>query len=153
MRRLMIGIGVGCFIASTVACGGKGTSLTGPSNSTPNVAGPYSGSMTISYPEINQTVTCPASTSITQSGAEVSIAPVQLGGQCAASGSPTLPVGNMTIDNAGSFGSTYQTVTSGSCTWQANASGGFFGRTLQASMQYVSTRCINMNIAFNLSRS
>ncbi len=49
----------------TVACGGgsDGSSLTGPSNRIPNVAGSYSGSTTVSLPELRQSVTCPTTTS------------------------------------------------------------------------------------------
>jgi hypothetical protein len=61
----------------TVACGGDGgNEITGPSNRIPNVAGNYSGTTTITFPELGQTVTCPTTTSVTQSGSNVSIAPL-----------------------------------------------------------------------------
>ena len=85
----------------TVACGSNGASLTGPSDQFPNVAGNYSGTTTVMYPELQYTFTCSTTTSVTQDGNRVSIAPLQLRGNgCIQS----LPVGDSTIDRNGSLG-------------------------------------------------
>ena len=64
----------------SVACGGEGggSSLTGPSNQIPDVAGSYSGTTTFNFPELGRTVTCQTTTSVTQSGSRVSVAPLQM---------------------------------------------------------------------------
>src|SRR5690348_3642335 len=67
-----------------VGCGGNDS--TGPSKSIPNVTGNYSGNTTFSFPELATTFSCTTTTSVTQSGSTVSIAPLQLGGACAANG-------------------------------------------------------------------
>ena len=78
MRRTIIAAVVVAAMAAA-ACGSHGTDLTGPSNSIPNVAGNYSGTATLSLPEINQSMTCTTTTSVTQSGGTVSVAPLVLG--------------------------------------------------------------------------
>lgn len=76
-RALRWRLGVlGLFVLA--GCGGGNP--TGPSNSIPNVVGTYTGNVTITFPEIPLTVTCPTSTSVTQSGSTVSIAPLVLRG-------------------------------------------------------------------------
>ena len=76
------------FGSLLVGCGAN--SPTGPSNSTPNVVGSYTGNITIAYPELGQSLVCPASTTVTQSGTTVSAAPIVLRGEC---GSLSIPVG------------------------------------------------------------
>ncbi|PWT92002.1 MAG: hypothetical protein C5B54_04290 [Acidobacteria bacterium] len=134
------------------ACGSHGSDLTGPSNSIPNVAGRYVGTMQVSLPEINQSVTCSASTSVTQSSNRVSIAPIQVSGagSCASAGS--LPIGDFQIDTTGSLGSGTQSVSYNGCTYSGTASGGFYGGSLRASLTYISNQCLNMNISFTLNR-
>ena len=92
MRRHTIAI-LGLLLA---ACGGEGgTDLTAPSKSIPDVTGNYSGSTTIAFPDLGQSVTCPTSTSVTQSGTTISIAPLAMTGSC---GTMSIPVGQATID-------------------------------------------------------
>lgn len=130
------------------ACSGD-DDLTGP-NSTPSVAGNYSGTTSITLPEINQTISCPTTTSVTQSGSTVSIAPLQLGGDC---GALSVPLGQGTIDATGSLGSETGTYSEPSCgTYSYTASGGFFGRDLRLSLNATSAACLNMNMTINLTR-
>jgi len=147
MKRTMTAIAIALTMT---AC--SGSNVTGPSNSIPDVAGTYRGTTTFSYPELGRSLSCPSSTSVAQTGGHVSIAPVQLGGECASSGVGSIPIGDMQIDTTGSLGSGTMTIPIGNCTYTATASGGFFGKSLQASLSYVSRSCYNMNVTFNLSR-
>jgi hypothetical protein len=83
------------------------------------------------------------------SGGQVSIAPVQLGGEC---GGMSIPIGDMTIDATGSLGQDSGTYSDSCGLYNASGSGGFFGRKLQASFIYTSRTCYNMNVTFNLTR-
>jgi len=135
-----------------VACGGDGgNNLTGPTSTIPNVAGNYSGTMTVSLPELGRTAGCRATTTVTQgSGGSISIAPLQLTGDC---GLTSLPFGSATIDSTGSLGSTTTTLRESCGTYTATGSGGFFGRELRLSAVYVSSTCFNMNITMTLTRT
>ena len=133
------------------ACGGgEGTSLTGPSNSIPNVAGSYSGTTTMTFPELSQSMTCTTSTSVTQSGSTISVAPLVLGGQC---GNVSVPVGQVTIDNTGAWlGSAVTTYNDPSCgLYSVVGSGGFFGRQMRLSINATSRTCYNVNMTITLS--
>jgi hypothetical protein len=135
------------------ACGdGGGNEITGPSNRIPSVAGNYSGTTSITFPELSRTVTCPTTTSVTQSGSTVSIAPLQLSGQC---GALSIPFGQMTIDTTGALGQDTGSFFEPSCggTYNYSGSGGFFGRDLRLSAVYTSRTCYNMNFTINLTRS
>ena len=133
-----------------LACGSNGSNLTGPSNSIPNVTGNYSGSTTLTFPELARSVTCPTTTSVTQSSNTVSIAPLIWSGQC---GNVSVPLGQMTIDATGALlgnsSGTYADPTCGTYTY--TASGGFFGRTMQLSMSATSRTCYNFNMTMVLS--
>lgn len=135
----------------SASCGGSGSPVS-PGPSYPSVGGNYSGPVTFTFPEAQLTVNCQASTSVTQSGASVSIAPIVLTGQYCTG--LTVPVGSMTIDTTGSFGTaisgTYNEPTCGTYTY--SASGGFFGRELRMSMTATSATCLNMNISITLTR-
>ena len=111
--------------------GGSPTSPEGPRY--PTVAGSYSGTTTMSFPELLQSVTCATSTSVTQSGANVSIAPLVLGGVC---GGSSIPFGSVTIDTNGALlGQNSGTYNDPSCgTYNVTGSGGFFGRDLRLSI-------------------
>src|SRR4030095_15590407 len=80
--------------------GGEGTNLTGPSKSIPNVTGNYSGNTTIAFPELAQSLTSTTSTTVTQSGSTISIAPLVMTGPC---GNMSIPVGQATIDATGAI--------------------------------------------------
>lgn len=138
----------------TVACGGSGSgnSPTGPTDTIPNVAGNYSGTTTVVFPELGQSASCPSSTSVTQaSGGSITIAPLELGGAC---GGVSFPVGRATIDATGSLGTDAGSYFDTSCggTYNYTASGGFVGRDLRLLMNYTSTVCFNMDVTINLSR-
>lgn len=146
MKRLAVVVA----LIGLVSCGGNG-SPTGPSNKIPNVVGSYSGTATFTYPELQVTLTCPASTVVTQSGSTVSLAPIVLNGQCQG---VSIPVGQTTIDNTGAMQSENGSYTEPSCgVYAYSASGGFFGREFRFSLNATSSTCYNMNITGVLSRS
>jgi len=132
----------------SIACGSDGPSLTSPSNSIPNVTGNYSGTTSLSFPELGQNLSCATTTSVTQSGSTVSIAPLQLGSPCSIS----VPVGNATIDATGSLGSSTMTDTESCGVYNMTGSGGFFGKDLRLSINATSRTCYNFNMTVNLSR-
>src|SRR5262245_38141039 len=117
MRKTIVCLAVALL---TAACGDNGT---GPSQ-IPNVAGTYSGTTSFAFPDLGVSGSCPTSTSVTQNGATLNIAPIVLGGSC---GNQSIPVGQTTIDNIGSL--TVQasgTTTNPSCgVYTYNISGGF----------------------------
>lgn len=131
------------------ACGGS--SPTAPTPQFPQVAGSYSGAITIAFPEVPSSVTCPGSTAVTQSGASVSIAPLILGGQC---GNLSIPFGPVTIDTTGNISGsgTSGTITQGCGTYNFTGSGGFFGRDLRLSINATSLTCLNFNFTAVLTR-
>ena len=140
-----------CLLPFFVAACGGDNDITGPSNRIPEVAGNYRGTTTIVFPEIPRTVTCSTTTSVTQSGSTVSIAPLQLtGADCAGL---SVPVGSATIDATGSLGQESGSITQACGTYNFVGSGGFFGRDLRLSLAYTSRTCFNMNITINMSRS
>jgi hypothetical protein len=147
----------GCVGIAT-ACG-DGSSPSSPSSSYPNVAGNYSGSTVLSYPSLGTSVTCPTTTTVTQSGANVSIAPLTFSGACASLGA--LPAGDFTMTTTGSLGSATATnIPLAFCngSYNGSASGGFFGSTFQFSLVYtaVSGGCVtqlgNFSVTANLSK-
>lgn len=145
MKKLL-SLGVLAFFV--IGCGSS--TPTAPTPSIPQVAGSYSGGVTIVYPEIPRSLTCPATTTVTQSGALVSLAPMILTGQC---GGVSVPLGQLTIDTTGSFVSQSGSLNEPSCgLYDFVASGGFFGRELRLSMNATSRTCINFNFTTVLVR-
>jgi|GEM_PF-3285727 len=137
-------------VMSLAACGGGSSSPTSSGPVYPNVAGNYSGTTTMSFPELVMQITCPTTTTITGSGANIAAAPLILGGQC---GNMSIPLGAATIDTNGQLESVSGTFTDPSCgTYQYTASGGFFGRELRMSINATSRTCWNINMTFLLSR-
>ena len=133
----------------TMACSGGEESLTAPTPSIPNVVGNYSGTTTFVLPEIGERETCPTTTSVTQSGSVVSIAPLVLGGVC---GGMSIPFGSVNIDATGSLGNATTTHRDTCGVYNLTGSGGFFGRDLRLSITGTSTTCWNFNMTTNLSR-
>ena len=146
-----------------VACAfpfvGCGSNSTGPSSGFPDVAGNYSGTVTLTLSLIGESLTCPATVSVTQSGANVTFSPATFSGACTTV-FPTLPLGSTTIDSTGSLGSlTENNLFVASCNGNYNVtgSGGFFNQTLQISIIYtaVSGGCAsqlgNFSFALNVS--
>ena len=161
MRRVLVFAMLVC-VGSAVGCGGGPTSpsslsstSTSKSSSIPSVDGNYSGSITITYSSIGGSVTCPASTTVTQVGATVTIGALTPSGACASAGvSP--PLGSFTIDNTGSLGSTTtNNVSDPSCNGAFNTtiSGAFSGATLQFSFVFtaVSGGCLSDPGNFTIS--
>ena len=131
-------------------CGGESpTAPSGPQY--PSVAGNYAGTTTMSFPELFQTLSCPTTTSVTQTGASVNVAPLVLGGQCAGT---SIPFGAATIDSNGAFqGQGSTTFTDPDCgTYNVTGSGGFFGRELRISIVATSATCYNFNMTMTLLR-
>lgn len=135
--------------AGTTACGGG---PAGPSGSRyPNVTGSYAGNATFTFPELQESYGCPASTSVTQDGGNVNVAPIVLRGQCAG---VSIPFGAVNIDTTGAIqgggsGTTYEP----SCgTYHYSASGGFFGRELRLSVIATSSTCYNYSFTAVLTR-
>lgn len=145
VTRFGIVIGV-IFLVS--ACGGGGNP-TGPSNSIPNVVGTYSGNVVVQLPELAVTLTCPTSTTVTQSGSTVSVAPMVLKGDC---DNLSVPVGQFQIDATGAFPNESGTFTESCGTYTYTGSGGFFGKSFKFSMNATSSTCYNFNINANLTR-
>src|SRR5262245_31189093 len=107
---------LGLLVALAVLTGACGEDApAAPSSPYPNVAGRYSGTVTITYTSLGQSLTCPATTTTTQSGANVTIAPITLSGACS-SVSPSLPFGDVTISTTGSLGNaTVNNIAVASC--------------------------------------
>ena len=135
-------------ISATIACG---SSPTTPTPTTPQVAGNYAGTITLVRPEVNNSLTCPATTSVTQVGNAVNIAPMLLSGVC---GNLSIPFGAAMIDSTGALTGPntgiFNEPTCGSYSYAA--SGGFFGRELRLSMSATSATCLNFNFTANLTR-
>jgi hypothetical protein len=147
MTRYFLATLLGLVLA---ACGG-GNGVTGPSGpSYPQVAGNYTGTLRFVFPEISMSVSCPVSTSVTQAGNTVNIAPLSAGGDC---GGMSIPVGSTTIDAAGGLGSETSSYNEPSCgLYNYTASGGFYGTEFRFSLNATSTTCLNMNITGSLYR-
>jgi hypothetical protein len=134
------------------ACGGGGSSPSSPTPQLPSVAGSYSGLTSFAFPELGMSLTCPASTTVTQSGSTVSVAPIVLRGEC---GALSIPLGQGTIDATGAIdgGSVSGTYNEPSCgTYQMIGSGGFFGRDFKLSISATSATCYNFNMTATLTR-
>lgn len=155
--QIQFGAAIALLVLSA-ACskGGEGgNNPIGPSNTIPNVTGSYSGTTTFKWPELGFTVTCQATTNVTQtSGGNVSIAPLILRPGTPECQGMSIPVGDMQIDATGSLGSAQTTIYEPTCGGNYNvvASGGFYGRSLQASLVYTSGTCYNMTATINVSR-
>lgn len=131
------------------ACGGS-SSPAAPTPTYPQVAGSYSGTIAIAFPEIPTSVSCFASTAVTQSGSSVNIAPIVLGSSCA---NMSIPMGPQTIDTTGAItGSQTGTFPDTCGTYTYTASGGFFGRELRLSITATSRTCYNFNFTAVLTR-
>src|SRR5690349_9618353 len=135
---------------AVASCGGG--SPTSPSSNIPSVAGSYSGTATLVLPESQLTINCPATTSVTQSGAVINLAPIILGGNC---GNSSIPFGQTTIDATGALNSagssgTFNDPSCGTHTY--TGSGGFFGREFRLSLTATSPTCEDFNFTAVLDR-
>lgn len=133
------------------ACGGSASPVA-PTPRYPDVAGQYRGTITLTFPDVFNSITCPASTSVTQAGSSVSIAPMIFTGACEGF---SIPFGPAMIDETGALigGVSTGTFVQPSCgSYLYNASGGFFGRDLRMSMTATSRTCVNFNFTAVLTR-
>lgn len=133
-------------------CGGSPTSPGGAqSGQYPSVAGSYSGTTVVTFPELSETVSCPTTTAVTQSGAQLTLAPFVLNGDC---GGLSVPMGTALIDRAGAF----VAASSGSFNdpecgiYTYTFSGGFFDRELRMSMRATSPVCYNFDLTISVFR-
>ena len=126
MRRLCVLVA----LLTVVSCGGG--SPTKPSSSIPTVSGSYSGTATLNFPQLQVLLTCPASTTVTQSGSTINLSAIVLGGACATS----IPVGQVSIDSNGTLiGIGSGTATDPSCgSYSYTGNGGFSGRDFHLSL-------------------
>jgi hypothetical protein len=121
-----------------IVSGGKERSGPAQPSTIPNVAGNYTGTTNIVIPQLLFNFTCPATPSVTQTGANVTLSPVPMSGACA-NNFPTRPGSSFTIDTTGSLGpATENGIPFAACngTYTATASGGFVGNTLEISLVY-----------------
>jgi hypothetical protein len=121
----------------------------------PNVQGNYAGTVTISFTG-RGSFSCPANTTVTQNGSNVTIAPLTMGGSCPGLGVSSLPIGDGAISNTGSLGqTTINNLFLAACNgfYSATASGGFFGSSAQFSIVYTATSggCVNNPGNFSFS--
>ena len=139
-----------CLLLLLPGCGGGGDSSTSPTPPIPNVAGNYSGTTTLTFPELGQQISCPTTTSVTQSGATVTFAPIVMAGACDVS----VPVDQVTIDSTGLIqGQTSETVDDPSCgQYTVVGTGRFVGRELQLQMTATSNTCPDFNLTMTLTR-
>ena len=155
VRAIQHGI-VGLALCITAACGGGNSSPTSPTPvqpTFPQVSGNYAGTITFTLPELGQSVSCPATTVVTQTGNSVSIAPILLSGACAGF-IESIPLGTVTIDQNGAFDDAEnESFTDPTCgVYTGTGSGGFFGRELRFSVTATSSTCYNFSVTAVLSR-
>ena len=141
---------LGCVSLS--GCGGGSTPTT-PSPQYPAVAGNYSGAAKITLNKLGGSLDCPASTTVTQSGASVTLAPLTLTGACAGVGS--VPLGRFALSTTGALALSQNNVPIADCNgaYNATADGGFSGSTLQFSLALtaVSGGCVSQPGNFSFS--
>ena len=156
-KRMKNSIAVLAVLVCLAACGGGG-GVSAPSTPTPTpvplpqVAGNYAGSGTIAYPELGESASCSARTTVIQSGSTVNLGNIVGGGQCSGSGFPAREV---TIDTNGTIiGGTTGTFFDADCggTYSYTLSGSFAGRDLRLSVSATSTTCWNYNFNAVLTR-
>ena len=143
LRKLLISF---VLLLPLVACGGGNSAA--PTPQIPNVAGNYSGTTALAIPELGQSISCPTTTSVTQSGSTVNFTPLMLGGECDTS----FPLEEATIDNTGAIQGESGTEDEecGRYTWVG--SGGFSGRNFQVSITATSSTCPDFTMTINLAR-
>ena len=153
MARLTTVAAAGAALLMGVACGGSSTAA-GPAY--PNVAGTYSGTLTVGT--LAGSFTCPASTVVTQSGASVTIGMLTLSAPCPSHGISAVPLGqvNATIDANGTLGNvTNAILTVPSCggTYSVNGGAYFSGSSLNVASAYmpVSDTCARFPGPFMLN--
>lgn len=133
-------------------CGGSPTSPGGTQvGGYPSVAGNYSGTTVMTFPELSETVSCPTTTAVTQDGGQLTIAPFILNGVC---GGASVPAGPAVIDSSGALiaasSGSYNDPDCG--TYNYTFSGGFFDRELRMSMNATSQTCYNFNLTISVFR-
>lgn len=133
-------------------CGGSPTSPGGTqAGQYPSVSGNYSGTTIMTFPELSETVSCPTTTAVTQTGAQLTIAPFVLNGAC---GGVSVPFGAALIDNSGAFvAASSGTFNDPDCgTINYTFSGGFVDRELRMSMRATSSICYNFDLTISVFR-
>jgi hypothetical protein len=154
---MRIGTTVVVLAILTAACSGgdagtaptPGSTSTMPSQQVPSVAGSYSGTTTLNVPDLQESGSCPTSTSVTQNGSTVDIAPIVLGGDC---GGISIPVGQATIDAAGTLVQESGSIDHDCGVYDFVISGRFSGRELRITAVLTSSTCYDMNLTMSLMR-
>jgi hypothetical protein len=97
-------------------------------------------------------MTCTASTTVTQSGATINVAPIVLGAACAGL---EVPVGQVLIDDEGTIPATVSgTFTNPDCgMYTYTVSGGFDGQALELSAVLTSPTCMDATLTVVVNRS
>lgn len=133
-------------------CGGSPTSPgSAQSGQYPSVAGSYSGTTVMTFPELSETVSCPTTTAVTQSGPQLTMAPFVLSGDC---GGVSVPMGAALIDREGAFvAASSGSFNDADCgNYNYTFSGGFFDRELRMSMRATSPVCYNFDLTISVFR-
>jgi hypothetical protein len=135
MKRILSVLAISLCMA---ACSDSSSSPAAPSSPYPRVAGNYTGSVTFSYSSLASSLTCPATTTVTQTDATVTFAPLTIAGSCGTT-FPSFPLGSFTLSTDGSLGSSSQNgifVASCNGVYNATESGSFSGSSFKFSLTY-----------------
>ncbi len=145
-----LGFVIALVATSASGCVESGTNPT--PDDIPQVAGNYSGTITLAFPEKGTSMTCTATTSATQSGSTVNITPIVFGGLCAGI---NIPLGTVIIDDTGDIpASVSGTTNNPNCgTYNYTVTGGFDGTELELSATLTSTTCDDATLTVVLIRS
>lgn len=130
-----------------VACGSS-NDVTGPSR-VPSVAGNYAGVVTAASPEHGESLQCPATTSVTQSGNSVTVGAIRFGEPCDA---VDFEVGTTIIDANGALPTARTTFTESCGIYTVTVSGGFSNQELRIVGTYLSDTCLDLTVTIALSR-
>ncbi len=125
------------------ACGGSddgGPTLPKPP-AYPALSGNYTGTVVMAFPQTQQSVTCPATTSINQTNEVVYVMPIVLGAPC--TGVDPILMPNLVIDTQGRVPSFPQSMAfQADCgVYTQTLDGGFYGDQFRFTAVLTSTTC------------
>ena len=110
----------------------------------------YNGTATKAVPQLQQSMTCPTSTMVSQNGNTLTVAPLILAGECH---NLLMPVGEMTLDSTGAITSSNSGSFIVSCgTYTYTATGALVGDRLRLSIDAISEACPAFSMIAELSR-
>ena len=105
--------------------------------------------MTLSYPELAVSLSCAASTVVTESGSSVDIAPITASGDCG--GIAVTQATSIAIDSSATI-SISGTLSAACGVYNWTATGGFYGREMRFQFNLTSSTCLNQTTTGTLSR-